>query len=280
MKLRKTIAGIAATAITAAAVSVTASASLVVVEDGDPGLSSGTGNWMVQLFNVGNEAENKPATDYGIDYSEVAKVRVVIKAIDPDWMDGNPGGAIIWSNNGGDIVQGPLWDKYNWPGTWSYWGVNDEALEFTAAEDQGIQANKIDDYTYELIADVYDANPLHNGDAKEIGCMQSGIQYWGSDMSDYEVIDYQALDVNGNILLEFDGKGKLLSAAASAAPAAAETEAAPAETAAPVVSAGDTNQATASGKGSPNTGIADVAAIAGVALVAGGAVLVASKKRK
>lgn len=61
-----------------------------------------------------------------------------------------------------------------------------------------------------------------------------------------------------------------------AAPAA--TEAAPAATeAAPA--AGDVAAATDSSKGSPETGIADVAAIAGLAIVAGGAVLV-SKKRK
>ena len=59
----------------------------------------------------------------------------------------------------------------------------------------------------------------------------------------------------------------------------AQVDAAPAETAAPVVSAGDTNQAAASGKGSPDTGIADVAAAAGLAIVAGGAFVMLRKRK-
>lgn len=53
--------------------------------------------------------------------------------------------------------------------------------------------------------------------------------------------------------------------------------AAPAETAAPA--AGDVAAATNSSKGSPDTGIADVAAVAGLAIVAGGTALVAKKKK-
>lgn len=53
--------------------------------------------------------------------------------------------------------------------------------------------------------------------------------------------------------------------------------AAPAETAAPA--AGDVAAATNSSKGSPDTGIADVAVVAGLAIVAGGTALVAKKKK-
>lgn len=53
--------------------------------------------------------------------------------------------------------------------------------------------------------------------------------------------------------------------------------AAPAETAAPA--AGDVAAATNSSKGSPDTGIADVAAVAGLAIVAGGTALVAKKRK-
>lgn len=70
-----------------------------------------------------------------------------------------------------------------------------------------------------------------------------------------------------------------LAAAPAAEPAAAEETAAPAaeETAAPAT--GDVQAATVSSKGSPDTGIADVAAVAGVAVIAGGALLI-SRKRK
>lgn len=55
--------------------------------------------------------------------------------------------------------------------------------------------------------------------------------------------------------------------------------AAPAETDAAAPAAGNVAAATDSSKGSPDTGIADVAAIAGLAIVAGGTALVAKKKK-
>lgn len=72
---------------------------------------------------------------------------------------------------------------------------------------------------------------------------------------------------------------------APATEAPAETEAAPATEAAvdaaaeAAPAAGDTNQAAASGKGSPDTGIEDVAVVGGLALLAG-AGIVLSRKRK
>lgn len=78
-------------------------------------------------------------------------------------------------------------------------------------------------------------------------------------------------------------------AAAEEAPAATTVEEAPAATTAAAVvtttaqtqapAAGDVAAATSSTKGSPDTGVADVAAVAGLAIVAAGAILV-SKKRK
>jgi hypothetical protein len=53
--------------------------------------------------------------------------------------------------------------------------------------------------------------------------------------------------------------------------------AAAADTAAPA--AGDVDAATDSSKGSPDTGIADVAAVAGIAVLAGGAFIVAKKRK-
>lgn len=77
------------------------------------------------------------------------------------------------------------------------------------------------------------------------------------------------------ITFEVYGMDDAAPAETDAAPA--ETDAAPAETQAPA--AGDVAAATDSSKGSPETGIADVAAIAGLAIVAGGAVLVAKKRK-
>ena len=267
MNIKKLFAGLAAASI-ATTMSLSSAAVLVTVDDHDPGLSSATSMWLVQLYNVGSPEENKPATDYGINYADVAKIVVDVKAIEPEYIDGGLGGAVIWSNNGGDITSGTaLWDTYNWPGTWNYWGIVDDDLEISTQDSTaGVLATKIGDYTYELVADVYDANPLHNGDASSIGCMQTGIQYWGNDMSDYEVLSLKALDKSGTVLLEFDGAGKLIGGTGAAS--------APAP-----VAAGDVAAATDSSKGSPDTGIEDVAVVAGLAAVAAGAFVVAKKRK-
>lgn len=273
MKLRKLISAAAATAVAAASFATIANAALVVPDTVDPGASIGTGAYLVQVFNVGNEAEGKPATDYGIDLSKVAAVSVTIKAVEPDYIDGGIGGSITFSCNGEDIASGTdLWNKYNWPNC-EYWGFVDEDLEIdTLATDKPAQAVKVGDYTYKITNNTL-VNPIAAGDAQKIGCMQVGIQYWGGDMSDYEVIECAVLDASGNALVTFDGTGKATVGGASA-PAAEEKPAAEEEPA-----AGNVDAATDSSKGSPDTGVEDVAVVAGLAIVAAGAVLV-SKKRK
>lgn len=267
MKLRKLISAAAATAVAAASFATIANAALVVPDTVDPGASIGTGAYLVQVFNVGNEEEGKPATDYGIDLSKVAAISVTIKAVEPDYIDGGIGGSITFSCNGEDIAQGTdLWNKYNWPNC-EYWGFVDEDLEIdTLATDKPAQAVKVGDYTYKITNNTL-VNPIAAGDAQKIGCMQVGIQYWGGDMSDYEVIECAVLDASGNALVTFDATGKATVGGASA----------------PVVdtpAAGDVDAATDdSSKGSPDTGVEDVAVVAGLAIVAAGAVIV-SKKRK
>ena len=55
--------------------------------------------------------------------------------------------------------------------------------------------------------------------------------------------------------------------------------AAPAEEATEAPATGDVDAATDSSKGSPDTGIADVAAVAGIAILAGGAFMIAKKRK-
>ena len=110
-----------------------------------------------------------------------------------------------------------------------------------------------------------------------------------------DVVSMTVKDASGNALIAWDQAGKCslspvgaASAAVEEAPAAEET-AAPAEeaaapaaaevTAAPAPATGDVAAATDSTKGSPNTGIEDVAVVAGLALVAGGALVVAKKRK-
>lgn len=264
MKIAKILSAAAASVVAAAALAASASATLVTVSDGDAGLSSGTGMWLVQIYNEGNEAENKPATDYGIDLAAVDTIQVIFSVAEPDYFIGQTGGAIIFSCNGGDIgYSGALFDTYNWPAG-QFWGVNDPDLTdddgnpFTAAQDMALQAEKVGDYTYSLTYKV--SNPIANGDAATVGCMQAAMQEWGNDMSDMKVESMTVLDASGATLISFDANGK---ATAGGSSAVVDTDA----------PAGTTD------KGSPDTGVEGVAAVAGLAVVAAGAVAL-SKKRK
>ena len=84
------------------------------------------------------------------------------------------------------------------------------------------------------------------------------------------VVDYMAVkDASGNDLIRWDGAtGKATAASASATEATEEASA-----------TGNVDAATDSSKGSPDTGIADVAAVAGLAVVAAGAFVVAKKRK-
>ncbi len=122
-----------------------------------PGLTIDA-NWLIQLYNVGNEAEGKPPTDYGVDVTKIASLTAymeVVKganeeyAIDLDLYDPSIdgfGGSFIYSANGGAIgsqSDSPaykeesedefgnkipavsMFDKYNWPHN-EWWGLPEE----------------------------------------------------------------------------------------------------------------------------------------------------------
>ena len=155
MKLRKIMAGIAAAAVASSSLAVAASASLVVPEGTLGGVSAGTTMWLVQVYNAGNEAENKPATDYGIDLAAIDGVRFTIdldldnedfEGMALEFFEGNVGGGVVMSVNGGDIYpyQGDptkvieydadgnkttgepdsdIWKAFNWMSQ-EWWGVD------------------------------------------------------------------------------------------------------------------------------------------------------------
>lgn len=255
MKITKILSAAAATVVAASALAASASATLTLAPSPDAGLSTGTGSWLVQLYNVGNEAENKPATDYGIDLTKVSRIEVTFKAAEPDWWDGQTGGSIIYSVNGGDITaDSDYWGTYNWPSL-GFWGVVDEDLELATQDAaQTVVSEKVGDYTYKIGHNI--TNPLAvEAGIDEIGCMQIGMQEWGSSMSEITVVKCDVLDASGNLMISFDENGV---ASLASAPSAPSTDA---------------------GKGSPDTGVEGVAAVAGLAVVAAGAVVL-SKKRK
>ena len=300
MKLRKIMTGIVASSLALSTLAVAASAaSLKKVTEADgksAGLSSGNDSWLVQVYNEGNEAENKPATNYDIDYSKVtgARFTVTIPEKDADGADGNrdfwdgaTGGGVVLSINGGDIKSGTdAWDTYNWPSK-QYWGVTDEALELAtdpnkdddASNDKDLSYEKIGDYTYQLTANGFD-NPIAKGDAKTIGCMQIALQEWGQSIATIEVVKCEVLDADGNVLIAFDGLGNVVDDGSAPADTDAPATDAPA-TDAPATDAPATDAPTTgdSTKPSTNTGVESVAVVAGVAVLATGAVIVAKKRK-
>lgn len=295
MKLRKIMTGIVASSLALSTLAVAASASsLKKVTEADgksAGLSSGNDSWLVQVYNEGNEAENKPATNYDIDYSKVtgARFTVTIPEKDADGADGNrefwdgaTGGGVVLSINGGDIKSGTdAWDTYNWPSK-QYWGVTDEALELAtdpnkdddASNDKDLSYEKVGDYTYQLTANGFD-NPIAKGDAKTIGCMQIALQEWGQSIATIEVVKCEVLDADGNVLIAFDGLGNVVDGGSAPADTDAPATDAPA-TDAPATDAPTTGDST---KPSTNTGVESVAVVAGVAVLATGAVIVAKKRK-
>jgi len=271
MKLNKIFAGIAASAVAASALAASASAQLVfpTADEAHPGAST-AGNWLVQVYNIGNEAEGKPATDYGLDVTAIARIDVTFEVCEGesrDWFEGGCGGSVITSCNGSQFTDDE-WATYNWPSN-EWWGVSDEALGLeTLAPEKECQTVKVGDYTY-MVSKTLSAEERFLAKAD---CVQIGLQEWGDTMNDYKVIDCSCYDDAGNLMISFDfyGNPTLGGAAAPSAPADDATDA---------PAAGDVAGATDSSKGSPDTGVEDVAVVAGLAIVAAGAVLV-SKKRK
>ena len=290
MKLRKLISCVAASAVAVASFATTASASLVVVPTTGY-FHGGTGSWMPVLYSDGTfDASEKPVTDYGIDCTQIGSVEVTLTPADKDWFDGSFGGAIVLSSKSESNAD------HNWNGK-EYWGTTDEELAIeTVATDKPVVFEKTGDYMYTGVMKVDDSNCVYEG----YQLVQIAVQEWGQDMSEIKVVSMVVKDTAGNVMISFDENGTAslplvtdAPAAEEEAPAEEETEEeAPAveeetEEEAPAVeeekeeapAAGDVAGTTDSSKGSPDTGVEDVAVVAGLAIVAAGAVLV-SKKRK
>ena len=295
MKFSKIFSAAAAIA-AAGMMTVSASAALVVPTSVDPGASFGTGQVLFQIFNEGNEAENKPATDYGIDLSKVAKLTATITldtTVEEDMLfyTGAVGGALVLSINGGDIgSSGDLFDKYNWVGSPSkaWWGMIDPDLGIETYAEQDCTVETLSKGVYKIVSPAYD-NPLANGDANTIGCMQVSLQMWGdaTNFSTFTLNEIQALDADGNVLLTFNETGvATVGAGASSSNNnnAGNDGASSGDNASSgdASNNGDSNNAGASNPSAGNnvdTGGEGVAAVVGVAALAAGAVVL-SRKRK
>lgn len=297
MKLRKIMAGVVATALAASTLAVAASAAcLTKVEGTESTLSTGTGSWLIQLYNKGNEAEGKPATKLDIDYSKIAALTFTfqVNEEDKELWDGTIGGSVVFSCNGEklgvqndeDPAKKALYDKYNWPSC-EFWGVLDEEVlgpvgEGSTLDDtKATKTEKVGDYTYAVTNDQL-VNPITAGDVSSIedmGCMQVGLQEWSSGIAAVTVTKCEVKDASGNVLVSFDEKGVPTIGGASDP---ADTQA-PDDTKAPDDSQAPATEAPAttgdSTKPNTNTGVESVAVVAGIAVLATGAVIVAKKRK-
>ena len=228
MSIKKMLTVIAASAACVAALSVTAGANcLMEAKDPDRALTSSSSIWQLRIYN--DPAKNDEfvyQVENNVDYSKITGVKFIVTVPEKDsdgadgnrdFWDGGTGGCVVFSVSGGDIEQETdAWDTYYWPSR-QFWGVYDEALEIFTDPNKvdgenhrnDISYEKVGDYTYQLIANDF-VNPLANGDAKDIGCMQVCLQEWGSSIAQMEVLKCEVLDEAGNALLTFDGNGKLI----------------------------------------------------------------------
>lgn len=266
MKITKILSAAAACAVAATALAVNASATLTTVDQ--TGIfKSGTGSWMPVVYSDGTfDASEKDVTDPGFDCREIAVVEVTFTPAEPEWWEGEVGGAIVLSNKSVDD------STHNWIGK-EFWGVIDEDLELATLDDtKAVQAVKTGDLQYTLTMNVDDTNNV----VDDYALVQVAFQEWSAGMSEITVLGMTLKDASGNVLVSYDANGNATYASAPAAAPVEDTTptdtAAPAENTAPAAPANDS-------KGSPDTGVEGVAAVAGMAIVAAGAVIL-SKKRK
>lgn len=271
MKIAKILSAAAACSVAAAAMAVSASAQLTTVDQ--TGIfKSGTGSWMPVVYSDGTfDASEKDVTDPGFDCREIAIVEVVITPAEPEWWEGEVGGAIVLSNKSADDA------SHNWNGK-EFWGVIDEDLELeTLSADKPVQAVKTGDLEYTLTMTVDDTNNVVDNYA----LVQVAFQEWSAGMTDITVLGMTLKDASGNVLVSYDANGNATTSA-PAAPAVVDT---PEDTTPTDTTSGDNSAsapaapAASDSKGSPDTGVEGVAAVAGLAVVAAGAVVL-SKKRK
>lgn len=238
MKLRKLLA-MAVAGITAAATMVTtASAAIYPIPEEDLYIANEgdassplitTGNWLLQVYNEGNEKENKPKVDYGVDVTKIAQVILVVEPAGDfaELFEGAWGGSVIFSSNGGVLgsASSPLgsdeaanYAKYNWPGNewWGVWNTGTyQQLKDAAVECDGITTFATMDPTKEVktmpTADgkwaiVYNV-PEEDRYIEGGTCYQLGLQEWGSDLAEVKVNYCILNDADGNNLLTVDETG-------------------------------------------------------------------------
>ncbi len=266
MKITKILSAASAAAVCAAVLAATASATLTTVDQTGV-FKSGTGSWMPVVYSDGTfDASEKDVVDYGFDCQKIASIEVTFTPAEPEWWEGEVGGAIVLSNKSASDA------SHNWNGK-EFWGVVDEDLDLATIDDtKACVAVKTGDLQYTITCPVDDKNCV----VDDYSLVQVAFQEWSSGMTDITVLGMNLKDADGNLLLAYDANGNVTYNVAANADDAASDDAATDDAAADETT---TAPAVTGDKTSPDTGVEGVAAVAGIAVVAAGAVAL-SRKRK
>ncbi|MBO6229894.1 MAG: hypothetical protein J6O50_04945 [Ruminiclostridium sp.] len=253
MKLNKLFAGIAASAVAVTSFAVAASAVDAQGPSGQAGIAFADGSWTAQYWFDGGEWASVPTT------ATITGNGTYTVSVDAYT-------ATVDEETGDDVTA---------PGAS---GLAFAALQVVDGETlfPGMVIT-IDSVKFDGTEVALSGTPYTSSD-EGITTRVNLYNEWVSTLpDDARTVDGLAADATATPVSNGIGEWKTMevtftvSGADAAAADSAETEAAPA--------AGNVDAATDSSKGSPDTGIADVAAVAGIAVLAGGAFIVAKKRK-
>ncbi|MBQ3842929.1 MAG: hypothetical protein II820_09590 [Ruminiclostridium sp.] len=271
MKLRNIMAGFAASAVAFSALAVAASAADATGTPGTAGIAFADGNWTCQYWLDGNEYATKENTVLITgDGQYTVSVEAYTTFTDEETGDDvtQPGASNI-AFAAVQVVEG----ETLFPGM----VITIDSVKFDGKEVtlNGTPYTSSDEQITTRVNLYNEWVPAPPDDARTVDGLAADATPTAMSNS---VGDWNTMEVTFTV----SGTAGAADAAApveeTAAPAA--EEAAPAaEEAAPAPATGDVAAATVSTKGSPETGIEDVAVVAGLAVVAAGAIAVAKKRK-
>ena len=261
MKLTKIMAGIAASAVAASAIAV---ASFAVDAQGTPGqagIAFSDGNWTCQYWFDGNEYATQETTAVITgDGQYTVSVEAYTTYTDEE--------------TGEDVTQP---------------GATDIAFAAVQVVDGETlfpgMVITIDSVKFDGNEVALNGTPYTSSDDSVTTRVNLYNEWVSALPDDARTVDGLAADATPTAMSKTVGEWTKMevtftvSGTAGAAAPAAEEAAPVEETAAPAPATGDVAAVTDSAKGSPDTGIEDVAVVAGIALVAAGAVVVAKKRK-
>ena len=281
MKVRNILSGARALAVSASAMAVCASAEKM--EDGVLFIGIADNDWKISFWGADNDPEGLTSAlqqTVKLDGNGTYTVSMDLSAgftVD-GWVDEDTGDLLELTTGNGIAACG-IHVNGDYPATM---GANILSVKVDGTEIPVSGASFADTESNGRRMHVYN-EWAHFDAASDDHATSDPDAATGTVIDKGDVGEWTTLEITFEVYgLDDAAPAEAAPAETEAAPAEteaapAETEAAPAETQAPA--AGDVAAATDSSKGSPETGIADVAVIAGLAIVAGGAVLVAKKRK-